>query len=937
MTGEGNNTGAYLLFVIPDAAFTSLARKCTDLTTDDTVDPFCGCQWHLNNTGQFSGGAMQDINVEEVWEAGNTGAGVSIAVVDDGLYHGHEDLRDNVDTSRNYSYWWHVEGVGEPDEVYEPFFVDHGTAVAGLITAEHNEVGVRGVAPGAQIYSFNYVDFQYESGTDLAAEADATTRHRATTHVSSNSWGPFDNGAPQPSPGVWRTAIKTRLKEGDAGRGLSYVWAGGNGGDPSEANDNSNLDGYANFYGVTAVCAVNHNDTKSLYSEPGANLWVCAPSNGASQPGSATTREGASLGFDGSGRDFRPGLHTDNFGGTSAAAPIVSGVVALIRSANPNLTWRDVKLILAASARKNDATDTGWEQGALQYGSSTDYYSFNHKYGFGVVDAGAAVALAADWSLVPGLRNHEVSIDGPDVAINALNNTYTRTVTVPDSHVDFIEFVEVTTNIEHSSFRDLKIELESPSGATSLLVHSGEVRDFFDRIVRFSHNGGFRFGSAKHLGENPAGEWKLHITDEMAGRDGTLRDFKLKFYGYSRSPGVPKTPSGTSDSDSVTVTWGAPSDAGESAITSYDLRHILSDAADKADSNWTTITSAWTSGALSYDLTGLTLGVRYDIQVRAINSDGTGPWSRILSFAVAIAPGAPANIAPTSRNRGLTVDWDPPTDDGGAGVQRYDIRHIETDATDKADGKWTVWTGAWRTGGGDTRAVITNLTNGVEYDVQVRATNRAASGPWSATTTGEADAVNLDPEFPATESGVRSKGEHDTTFDIGAPVSAIDPDGDPLTYSLAGTHDSRFSIDTSTGQLRRKFSLDYESTNMLFVVVRVSDKRDENDEPDTRIDDSIDVTINVIDQNDRPFIQGPRSRTVLENFDGMLAMYTVQDPEHDSITWRLTGNDAGDFIIGDDDGDAENGEEQDGELRFKTPPTLIPRPITTRRTPTTSP
>ena len=146
--------------------------------------------------------------------------------------------------------------------------------------------------------------------------------------------------------------------------------------------DYSNLDEFANYYAVTAVCAVNHADVRSSYSERGSNLWVCGPSsdNARGMQGIATTDNG--------------NRYRDDFGGTSAATPIVSGVAALVRGVNGTLTWRDVKLILAASARKNDADDSGWEQGALKYGSNTERYSFNHEYGFGMVDAGAAVALA---------------------------------------------------------------------------------------------------------------------------------------------------------------------------------------------------------------------------------------------------------------------------------------------------------------------------------------------------------------------------------------------------------------------------------------------------------------------------------------------------------------------------------------------------------------
>ena len=99
--------------------------------------------------------------------------------------------------------------------------------------------------------------------------------------------------------------------------------------------------------------------------------------------------------------------YINDFGGTSSATPKVAGVAALLRHANPDLTWRDLKLILAASARQNDPTNIGWEVGARKYGTTDDgdRYHFNHEYGFGAVDAAAAVALARDWHNLPEFKN----------------------------------------------------------------------------------------------------------------------------------------------------------------------------------------------------------------------------------------------------------------------------------------------------------------------------------------------------------------------------------------------------------------------------------------------------------------------------------------------------------------------------------------------------
>ena len=142
-----------------------------------------------------------------------------------------------------------------------------------------------------------------------------------------------------------------------------------------------------------------------------------------------------------------------------------------MRSANNSLSWRDVKLILAASARKNDPDHTGWETGAPQYGidaGDPEYYDFNHSYGFGVVDAKAAVDLADGWSNLPPMR-----VTGPvestgGATILTSGGTVRSSIAV-DSDIEFIEFVEVNATFDALDFRDLQVELVSPSGSVSVL------------------------------------------------------------------------------------------------------------------------------------------------------------------------------------------------------------------------------------------------------------------------------------------------------------------------------------------------------------------------------------------------------------------------------------------------------------------------------------
>ena len=774
VTHNGDDTGPYTIRAFEVANYNNFLTRCSniDTTLEEGDDPLYGCQWNLHNTGQLKGGtAGEDINVEEVWDDNNLGAGINVAVVDDGMDYTHEDLSANVDTTRNHDY------TGGND-IFHPL-EDHGTAVAGIIAAQNNSLGVRGVAPQAKIYGYNLL-----LDSTAANEADAAKRDLDATAISNNSWGPPDGPGLDAAPGIWELAIDKGITEGFDDKGIFYVWAAGNG----HPEDNSNLDGYANHYGVTAVCAVNDQGQRSAYSEQGANLWVCAPSNDRTRGrhGITTTDND----------DF----YRNSFGGTSAATPIVSGVVALIRKANSNLTWRDVKLILAASARQNDPDNTGWEDGTFKYGSDTERYHFNHEYGFGVVDAKAAVDLADGWTTLPTLT--EASADSAPFT----GNTPIGYMRIPDSRtwvtssitlgseVEFTEFVEINADFDHLSFRDLQVELTSPSGKVSVLsVPYDPPRSGIYRAT-YGLEGSFRFGSAKHLGENPAGTWTLRLSDRVsAGNPGRLYSWSLTVYGHRSTPGAPDIDAVTPGIGSLTVVWKEPTNTGASAVTAYDVRYIKTTEDETNDDNWTEVDTGWTSGsALEYTIPSLSDDVAYDIQVRAVNDQGDGAWS------------------------------------------------------------------------------------------------------YTATETPSGDA----PYFSEGTDTTRSVREDATAgTNVGSPVAATDPNDPTLTYTLSGTDAGSFDIDDSTGQLKvaSGTELDHETKDSYAVTVTATDPMTATDpSPDS---DSIAVTIEVDDVDESPTLTGQDSVSHAENSILPVAEYDASDPEGKSLTWRLDGDDRGDFTI----------------------------------------
>jgi proprotein convertase subtilisin/kexin type 2 len=486
------------------------------------TDPLLTQQWHLQNTGQPISGLMvtagEDLKVIQAW-AQNRGEGVRVAVVDDAIETIHADLAPNVVVGGSYNY-----RTTSPYALYPlPCFkyttasgvlVDdnHGTAVAGIIVArDGNGIGGAGVAPRAQLVAYNALST--ETDADIA---DALTRDLSNNAIVHNSWGSNDDGKLHSADAPFIAAIAKGIESGRNGKGTIYVFPAGNGGcyltsgSPAAcSDDNANLDGYTNKLGQITVGAVGPDGKRLSYSEPGANILVSAPAEDIT-----TTTV-----FDSWRADFR---------GTSASAPMISGVVALMLSANPQLSWRDVKLILAKSAKKTHPTDPSW--------ITANGYNFNQFYGFGVPDANQAVTIAKTWATVgtsatlkscgPFVRN----VNTPLLDAPLVGREVTDTVTVDalNCGITKIEFIEVLFTASHAYSGDLRIALESPNGLVSNLAQRRSCNDIGDACRPYAN---WQFGSVRHLDESSIGQWKLKVADEAPKDTGTWTNWSIKFYG----------------------------------------------------------------------------------------------------------------------------------------------------------------------------------------------------------------------------------------------------------------------------------------------------------------------------------------------------------------------------------------------------------------------
>lgn len=490
-------------------------------------DPYLTRQWTLNNTGQTRGTVGADARVFEAWEAGYTGEGVLVSVVDDGFELKHTDLGAAFRTDLGYDYRDGdanpaAEGLDGFGEDGRPRADAHGTAVAGIIGAiANNAFGIAGIAHGARIVPVRALQ---RNMTDLQ-EASALGHNQGLVAVCNNSWGPDDNGRAIVSPGVLAEAAReSGVREGRGGRGIIYVWAAGNG---AEQEDDANYDGYANSIHAIAVGALTDRGIRCTYSEKGACLAVSAPSgyDSVRKPGTWTTDLLGNRGYNGTGTadDLSDNRFTASFNGTSAAAPVASAVVALMLQANPGLGWRDVKEVLMRSAAMTDPTNPGWFTNAAGF-------RFNHEYGAGAVHAGAAVRLAKGWTNLGPVRRLVVGKTTRDlVSIPDGDPSGVRHVFRVEDPAFRVEQVRLRVDITHPARGELEVELVSPTGTVSRLwsPHSDSTDDLRHRFM-----------SVFHWGEAAVGDWEVRVVDYVRDQSGYIGALELELFGTRPDPEV---------------------------------------------------------------------------------------------------------------------------------------------------------------------------------------------------------------------------------------------------------------------------------------------------------------------------------------------------------------------------------------------------------------
>ena len=477
-------------------------------------DTYFDLQWHLNNTGQNGGTARIDLNVLPIWDL-YKGNGIKIGVIDDGVDSEHDDLSANY----NASLAWNTVDNNADASPSDLRGDAHGTAVSGVIVADDNGRGVVGVAPDASLSGLQ-IGFGSNGTIEQINEAFARS---VNFDVVNNSWGFVSSFADDFDRGfltIAATNMMNAVENGRGGLGTSIVFAAGN--DRSEGDD-VNYHNFQNSPYTIAVGALNNQGTFSSFSTPGAAILVSAPGVGI-----VTTDNTGASGYVGS--DYL------SISGTSFAAPAVSGVIALMLDANEDLGYRDIQEILAYSSRQVDAGHNDWQSnGAGNWNGGGLHLS--HQYGYGLVDAAAAVRLSETWLKTGQDSATYANIDD----VTAVNNT---SVAIPDAGAGpahsslsietnlLIDQVQVSIDITHSHIGHLDVVLVSPSGTLAILVNNSDASPYNSDDPGSSNNSiDFLLNSVSFWGEQSAGTWRLEITDRITGDTGTLNNWSLEVLG----------------------------------------------------------------------------------------------------------------------------------------------------------------------------------------------------------------------------------------------------------------------------------------------------------------------------------------------------------------------------------------------------------------------
>ncbi len=311
----------------------STDANSTDMNVSEETsfpdEPYYSQQWYLERNSTFySENDIDDnagIHAEDLLTR-YTGKGVTIAIIDDGLDVSHEEINTSIVATYDIT-------TQTPNVSHNTQNAHHGTAVTGIIASGLNRRGIVGIARESHIIFLKYRVGMSDSETiELFYKAD-----ELGADIINCSWGTYDV-----SPAVKET-IQDLACNGRAGKGTIIIFAVGNN-NRDMGNDESAIPE------VIAVGSTDRDNLRAWYSNYGKELDVLAP--GGYEVGIATIDPIGRSGMGTTDENYLLANDPRPFIGSSASAPIVSGVIALMLEKDSNMTRVEVEEVLKNRSEK---------------------------------------------------------------------------------------------------------------------------------------------------------------------------------------------------------------------------------------------------------------------------------------------------------------------------------------------------------------------------------------------------------------------------------------------------------------------------------------------------------------------------------------------------------------------------------------------------------
>lgn len=496
-------------------------------------DEFSGCAWHIINRSQYIKKDPSQIG-EEVYENRTlsgvdlsltqyalekySGKNIKVHIIDFGINYKHPDLIDNFNQEDSKG----CDGYNQapaPDRI--GLKTNHGTAVAGIIGASKNSIGLSGIAPDSKLSYYNIgsscvnlVEALEVSKVDIVNMSfgqETCFEHIKTTENDYN-------------------AIYNNSDQAD----VLYLSAAGNEKiEKTSVTSEAQCPGYGdtNRYNINAhpytfsVGAVNEKGEVADYSNPGSSLFI--------------------MGI-GSSKDIKsPGICSTSFNDTydcklketSAATPMISGISALIKEANPKLNNIDTAFILAKTATpiEEEITTKSYQEKNLSieekkyinYSINSQGLKHSYNSGFGLVNGDKAVKLAESYENFSGpLEKYESNIFSSDDNISVKKEISAKTCESISVSLtkDFKVFNTIWSFEIQGAVKDLVIFQKAADQTNSQLIRDSLISN---KSYEFFH----KFKSFSALGTNAKGDWQVEICN-----NGSEKVFwnkvNLQVFGY---------------------------------------------------------------------------------------------------------------------------------------------------------------------------------------------------------------------------------------------------------------------------------------------------------------------------------------------------------------------------------------------------------------------